>query len=275
MATYAIGDVQGCLVALKRLVDRIAFDPNQDRLWFVGDLVNRGPDSLGVLRFAKSLGKAAITVLGNHDLHALALAHNIIPHRPKDTLTELLSAPDREELFDWLRHRPLMYLENNHALLHAGLLPQWTLAEARELASEVEEVLRSDNVQLFLRALYEHDGFASHWDESLTGLARLRMITRVLTRMRVCSPDGRMELTYKGPPDQSPKGFIPWFQISHRKSTDGVIVCGHWSALGVHLDENLVALDSGCVWGGALSAIRLENRQVFQVTCRKFEPKVS
>jgi bis(5'-nucleosyl)-tetraphosphatase (symmetrical) len=265
MATYAIGDVQGCFPALQKLTEQTRFNPAQDRLWFVGDLVNRGPESLAVLRFVKSLGLSAITVLGNHDLHLLAVAAGCVPSRANDTFQSILAAPDREELLWWLRHRPLVYREREYVLVHAGFLPQWTVDTAEELAREVEQALRSEECRTFLRDLYESD--ARRWSDDLTGTERLAVITRALTGLRLCTTGGAMEFSFTGPPDQAPKGFFPWFQISNRKSRDATIVCGHWAAMGVRIDPNLLALDGGCVWGRQLVAIRLEDRQVFRVSC--------
>jgi bis(5'-nucleosyl)-tetraphosphatase (symmetrical) len=265
MATYAIGDVQGCFVSLQKLIEQTRFDPAHDRLWFVGDLVNRGPQSLAVLRFVKSLGPAAITVLGNHDLHLLAVAADCVPSRANDTLQDILAAFDRDELCWWLRHRPLLYRERECVLVHAGFLPQWSVDTAEELAREVEQGLRSEECQTFLRDLYESD--ARRWSDELAGTERLAVITRALTGLRLCTTDGAMEFSFTGPPDQAPEGFFPWFQIPNRRSRDATIVCGHWAALGVRIEPNLLALDGGCVWGRQLVAIRLEDRQVFRVSC--------
>ena len=267
MSTYAIGDIQGCFTALRRLLDLLRFDPQKDRLWFVGDLVNRGPDSLAVLRFIRGLDQAAVTVLGNHDLHALAVAGGVTELRKKDSLSDLLSAPDREELLDWLRHRPLLHHENDTLLVHAGLLPSWTVAEAAAHAQEVEHVLRSDESTAFLSALYSESRKNLQWSEVLRGLPRLRMITFALTRVRVCTSDGQLDLSYKGPLDQLPEGLTPWFQFPDRKSAGTLIICGHWAAMGLRVQDNLVALDSGCVWGRRLSAIRMDDRKIFQVPC--------
>jgi len=265
MAIYAIGDVQGCFVALKKLVDQIRFDPVQDRLWFVGDLVNRGPDSLAVLRYIKGLGKAAVTVLGNHDLHLLAVAAGCAPGRTKDTFQDVLAASDRDELLRWLRHQLLAYHENGFLLVHAGLLPQWTVHQTVELAREVEEVLRSDDYQEFLRVHYKND--YSQWSDDLSGMTRLSVITNTLTKLRVCSAQGEMALSYTGPLEAVPNGLFPWFQVPKRKSSGAMILCGHWAALGLHLQDNVMALDAGCVYGRQLVAVRLEDRQIFRVSC--------
>lgn len=267
MATYAIGDVQGCYASLRRLILAIGFDPRQDRLWFVGDLVNRGPDSLLVLRYIKELDSAAITVLGNHDLFLLAVAGGLADLRPSDTLTQVLEAPDRDELIAWLRQRPLLYREGTFVLVHAGLLPQWTIEEAQRLADEAETVLRGEQWAAMLKAL--HLSGHIQWTSDLTGSSRHAAITKVLTRLRTCSVDGSMESSFFGPPELTPEGFRPWFEIPARRHASATIVCGHWAALGLRLTANLLALDSGCVYGGQLTAVRLEDRKVFQVSCRE------
>ena len=265
MATYAIGDVQGCDDALQRLVEQIQFDPASDRLWFVGDLVNRGPGSLKVLRYIKSLGASAVVVLGNHDLFLLAVAEGIAVSRPEDTLQAILAAPDRDELLEWVRQQPLLYRTHPFVLVHAGLLPRWSIDEAEELAHEVETGLRSPSYKNVLRALYPSKYL--QWSSSLTGPVRLATIIKVLTRLRACSADGLMESSYSGPPDYIPAGFLPWFRIENRRHLDATIVCGHWASLGLHCENNLLAIDSGCVWGRQLTAVRLEDRQIFQVSC--------
>ncbi len=266
MALYAIGDLQGCLDPLERLLDRISFDPARDRLWFVGDLVNRGPDSLGCLRFVKSLGESAVTVLGNHDLHLLCVAHGIERARPRDTIADVMAAADAPELLEWLRLRPLMHVDGEFAMVHAGLLPSWTVAHARALAGEVETVLRSDRWRPFLEKLYGNQ--PDRWREDLAGVDRLRAIVNAMTRLRVCARDGRMDLDFKGEPGEKAEGRVPWFRMPGRASATHTIVCGHWSALGLRLDDGVVSIDSGCVWGRALTAVRLPDRKVIQVPCR-------
>ena len=268
MATYAIGDVQGCDDALQRLVEQIQFDPASDRLWFVGDLVNRGPDSLKVLRYIKRLGDSAVVVLGNHDLFLLAVAEGIATLRPEDTLQAILAAPDRDELLTWVRQQRLLYHESSFVLVHAGLLPQWSVREAEELAREVETALRGPAYKDVLRALYPSKHL--QWFSNLTGPTRLATIIKVLTRLRACSADGLMESSYSGPPDHIPAGFLPWFRIENRERRDTTIVCGHWASLGLYCEENLLAIDSGCVWGRQLTAMRLKDRKVFQVGCNNF-----
>jgi bis(5'-nucleosyl)-tetraphosphatase (symmetrical) len=262
VAIYAIGDIQGCLTAFQQLLERIHFNPAADQLWLVGDLVNRGEDSAGVLRLVKSLGDAAITVLGNHDLHLLAVACGTADKHRSDTLGELLNAPDRDELLDWLRRRPLLHAQDGHVLVHAGLLPSWSAIKAQQLAREVEAVLRGDDYRVLLAQMYGNTPNA--WDDMLTGYDRLRVIINAFTRLRVCTPQGEMEFKFKGKLQDVPSGYLPWFDIPDRASASALVVCGHWSALGLKMMPNLLALDSGYLWGGALTAVRLEDRQVFQ-----------
>jgi bis(5'-nucleosyl)-tetraphosphatase (symmetrical) len=266
MATYAIGDIQGCYDALCRLLDSCSFDPANDRLWLVGDLVNRGPQSLETLRLIKSLGSSAITVLGNHDLYLLMVAEGGAKFRGKDdTLQPIFDAPDCSELLDWLRHQPLCYTENEYCLIHAGLLPQWTATQARELSREVEAVMQGSDYREFILNLWGSE--PAGWSDDLTGWPRLRVIVNAMTRMRFCTPDGVMEFKAKGKLSNAPADHIPWFDAPNRQSANSVLVTGHWSALGLKITPNLLALDSGCLWGGHLTALRLEDRQVFQVTC--------
>ncbi len=265
MATYAIGDLQGCHGPLERLLEAVAFDRGRDRLWFVGDLVNRGPDSLACLRFVRSLGDSAITVLGNHDLHLVCVAEGIERTRPLDTLEEVLAAPDRDELVHWLRHRPILHAEGEFVLVHAGLEPTWTVARGVELAREVEAALRASDYRAFLARMYGNT--PERWSDSLAGYDRLRVITNAMTRLRVCDPGGAMVLSFKGEPGEASDGWIPWFEVEGRASRDHAIVCGHWSALGVVVRPDLISLDSGCVWGRSLTAVRLEDRRVFEVPC--------
>lgn len=267
MATYAIGDLQGCYSDLLRLLQQVEFDPQQDRLWLTGDLVNRGPESLEALRYIKALGDAAVTVLGNHDLHLLAVAEGGQPEKHRDTLGPILDAPDRAALLDWLRHRPLIYREGNNLLVHAGLLPQWTPDDALDLAREVEAVLQGNGYRQFLAQMYGNE--PDEWRQDLTGNMRLRMIVNAMTRLRFITPEGKMNFSDKGTLDSAPPGYMPWFEVPGRRSACARIVFGHWSALGLRVELNLLALDTGCVWGNALTAVRLEDGQVFQVACRK------
>jgi bis(5'-nucleosyl)-tetraphosphatase (symmetrical) len=265
LATYAIGDLQGCFAPLERLVASFDFDPRRDRLWFVGDLVNRGPESLRCLRFVKELGDAAIAVLGNHDLHLVCVAEGVERQKKRDTLDDVLAAPDRDELVAWLRHRPLMHAEGEFALVHAGLLPQWTVEHARSLAAEVEACLRGPDYRKLLEKMYGDE--PDRWSDDLRGIERLRVIINAMTRLRVCDRDGAMVLKFKGEPDEASDAWTPWFDFPTRRSRDHVIVCGHWSALGLALRPDLLSLDSGCVWGRSLTAVRLHDRALFQVPC--------
>lgn len=265
MATYAVGDVQGCHAELVRLLETIRFDADADRLWLVGDLVNRGPGSLEVLRLVKALGHSAITVLGNHDLHLLAVAEGVSELNRNDTLDEILNAPDRDELLHWLRNQRLLHAQGGYVLVHAGLLPQWSVVQAENLAREVEAALRSDDYATFLARMY---GNTPHnWDDNLTGHKRLRVIVNAFTRMRICTIQGEMEFRFKGEVENIPAGYLPWFDVPKRASRDTTVIVGHWSALGLLLRKDLIALDTGCLWGGPMSAIRLEDRQLFQVEC--------
>ena len=242
------------------------FDPAKDRIWFVGDLVNRGPDSLRCLRFVKALGDAAVTVLGNHDLHLICIAEGIERRRKRDTMEDVLAAPDREELINWLRNRPLLHVEGKYALVHAGLMPEWTVAHAKELAGEVEGWLRGPDYRQLLARMYGDEPTA--WSESLSGIDRLRVIVNGMTRLRVCDRGGSMILKFKADPGEATEGMTPWFDMPGRQSADHTIVCGHWSALGVRIRPDLLSLDSGCVWGRSLTAARLEDRAVFEVSCK-------
>lgn len=265
MATYAIGDIQGCFQALTQLLEKIKFKPSQDRLWLVGDLVNRGPDSLQVLQWAMGLGDRVVTVLGNHDLHLLAVAAGFVSLRRGDTLDEILAVPERQDLLDWLRQQRMIYAEGEWVLVHAGLLPQWSVQQALRLGHEVECALRADDYQDFLKQMYGNQ--PDHWDDTLSGMDRLRVITNAMTRLRVCSASGVMDYKYKGPVQDRPKNTLPWYEVPGRKSANAHIIFGHWSALGLRVGSQHVALDTGCLWGGQLTALRLEDRQVFQVSC--------
>lgn len=263
MATYAIGDIQGCYSALQRLLERTAFDPQQDRLWIVGDLVNRGPQSLEVLRLLRNLGSAATVVLGNHDLYLLMVAAGYKRREDDDTLFQVLEAPDRDELLYWLSRQPLLHVEGDHVLVHAGLLPGWTVARAQALADEVGAALTGSAAHKFL--LHLPGNQPERWSEDLAGWDRLRVIVNAMTRMRFCSADGRMALRAKGAPDKAPPGTLPWFLVPERYNRTHTIVFGHWSALGFYRAPGIIALDSGAVWGGKLTAVRLEDGEVIQV----------
>ena len=263
MASFAIGDIQGCYAQFSRLLEKIRFDPAADRLWLVGDLVNRGPESLQVLRLVRSLGEAAVVVLGNHDLYLLMVDAGF-KHRGKDdTLARVLEAPDRGELLDWLAGRAMLHAEGSHVMVHAGLPPGWSVARAHALATEVETVLRGPLRREFLRHL--QGDRPECWNDSLDGWERLRFVVNALTRMRFCTPDGRLALRAKGPPQRAPAGTVPWFRVPAPERAGYTVVCGHWSALGYYREEGLIALDSGCVWGGKLTALRLEDGTVWQV----------
>lgn len=270
MSTYAIGDIQGCYDSLHRLLDLCTFDPVNDRLWLVGDLVNRGPKSLETLRLVKSLGASALTVLGNHDLYLMMLAEGGAKFRGKDdTLQAIFEAPDCDELINWLRQQPLCHTEDDYCLVHAGLLPQWTAARARELSAEVENILQGPDFHEFILNLWGSEPAA--WSDELTGWPRLRVIVNAMTRMRFITPDGVMEFKSKGRLSNAPAGHLPWFDAPGRRSANTVLVTGHWSALGLKITPNLLALDSGCLWGGHLTAVRLEDRRLFQVNCSASE----
>ncbi len=268
MALYAIGDLQGCHAEFMALLDRIRFDAGRDRLWLTGDLVNRGPDSLAVLREVRSMGGAAVTVLGNHDLHLLAMAHAPGARRREQDLEAVLDAPDAAELLEWLAARPLLHREAGirWTLIHAGLPPEWTLADAGRCAREVEQALREDAPGI-LGSMYG-DG-PEHWSDSLTGTDRLRFTVNCLTRLRVVADDGRLVLSHKGPPSKAPPGTMPWFRHPARATQRDPIVFGHWSALGYLSEPALLCLDSGCVWGGALTAQRLDaDAEPVRLPCR-------
>lgn len=261
MATYAIGDVQGCFDALQRLLALIAFAPERDRLWLVGDLVNRGPQSLEVLRFVRSLGDRAVTVLGNHDIHLIMQHEGFERRREDDSFEDVLRAPEAAQLVGWLRAQPLFHQEGRHAMVHAGLLPQWSLADAAALAREVERAFRAPGYREFLAHLYGSK--PERWDGALAGWDRLRVIVNAMTRMRFCKPDGTMEFHSDGV--TPPPGYLPWFEA--RAADEIALVFGHWSARGLTLKPMLAGLDTGCVWGRSLSALRLEDRWLAQVPC--------
>jgi bis(5'-nucleosyl)-tetraphosphatase (symmetrical) len=260
MATYAIGDVQGCMASLERLLAAIA-PSSDDRLWLVGDLVNRGPRSLDVLRWARANEQRIACVLGNHDLHLLGRAAGTSEPKRRDTLDELLAAPDRDALIDWLRRRPMVHVEGPHLMVHAGLHPRWDAARARALAGELEAGLRSDDWRRWIAQLH---GATPAWRDDLTGGERIRAIASFLIRVRTCTPDGVPD-PFDGPPEHAPRGCRPWYALPDRAWHDHVVVFGHWAAQGLRLGPDFLALDSGCVWGNRLSAVRLEDRTVFQV----------
>lgn len=262
MATYAIGDVHGCFETLRRLLRRIAYDPARDRLWFVGDLINRGPDSLGVLRWAAAQGDRIVVVLGNHDLHLLARAEGVSAPKKRDTLEEILEAPDRDDLLAWLRSRPLVHREGEILLVHAGLFPEWTPAEAERLARDVEARLRGDKAPKLLGTVDQKA--AEKWKEGLSGSDRARVALAGFARMRTLEADGRMCSEFSGPPSLAPKGCRPWFGIPERRSAGATVIFGHWAALGLKMGNGIAALDSGCAWGRELTALRLDDWRLFQ-----------
>jgi bis(5'-nucleosyl)-tetraphosphatase (symmetrical) len=264
MATYAIGDVQGCFDELQRLLRKVAFG-KADRLWFVGDLVNRGPKSREVLRFVRDLGDRAATVLGNHDLHLIAQFEGVERARKDDTLQDVLEAPDAAELVAWLRQRPMMHADDGYAMVHAGLLPQWTIERAISLGREVESALQAPNYREFLEHMYGNK--PDRWVDALTGWDRLRVLVNAMTRMRFCDRQGRIDLQGKG--TEPPKGYQRWYEL--RRTEPRTLLFGHWSQLGLVAAPALVGLDSGCVWGGALSALRLEDRTLYQVPCAGYQ----
>jgi bis(5'-nucleosyl)-tetraphosphatase (symmetrical) len=263
--TYVIGDIQGCAGQLDLLIDRIHAVSSSPRFIFAGDLVNRGPDSLGALRTIRSLGTSARVVLGNHDLHLLAVANGIRKPSRSDTLDTLLTAPDREEWMDWLRRQPLALFEQDHLIVHAGVLSAWTAEKTLALAHEVEAVLRDKHWTDFFGQMYGNT--PAKWDDSLQGADRLRCIVNALTRMRYCQADGTMELELKEDVPQHRPDLMPWFDVPGRLTENVTVVFGHWSMLGLILRPNLIGLDTGCVWGGKLTAIRLEDRSLVQVDC--------
>jgi len=271
LATYAVGDLQGCLDPLKALLDQIEYAPERDRLWFAGDVVNRGPQSLESLRFVRDLGDGAVTVLGNHDLNLLAVAAGVRKQHRKDTLAPILEASDRDELLNWLRRQPVMHRDEGleFSLVHAGLPPQWDLDEAQARAMELEIVLRGDQCDEFFTHMYG-DGPAK-WKDTLEGWERIRFITNCFTRMRYCDTKGRLSLDDKGPLGSQARGLMPWFEVPERKSAGQRILFGHWAALNLPQEKDpagrIYHLDSGCVWGERLTALRLEDRQYFSVSC--------
>ncbi|MCU0841226.1 MAG: symmetrical bis(5'-nucleosyl)-tetraphosphatase [Thiobacillaceae bacterium] len=265
MSTYVIGDVQGCLHAFLELLDAVAFDPRRDRVWLTGDLVNRGEDSIGMLRWCMAHDASVVAILGNHDLHLLAVAEGFVPPHRKDTLTEILEAPDREAVLDWLRRRPMVHREGGWLMVHAGLMPAWSADEAAALGRELEEALRGGKYRKFLKAMYGNE--PRHWSDALEGQDRLRMIANAMTRLRYLHPDGGLEFLHKCAPAAAPAELIPWYDVPGRRSRDTRVLFGHWSTLGLYVRDDVVALDTGCLWGGRLTALRLEDGQLTQVDC--------
>ncbi len=284
MALYFIGDLQGCHEPLQRLLQRIDFSPSRDTLYLLGDLVNRGPDSLAVLRTVAQLGDSAQSLLGNHDLHLLTVGYGLRKQHKGDTLDAILQAPDLDGLLDWVRHRHMALHIKGWLLVHAGVLPQWTTAQTLALAEEVEQALRSAQAVEFLRTMYGNS--PACWDDSLTGYDRLRVIVNALTRLRFCTPQGVMEFKAKGSADATPLGYVPWFNVPGRLTADTPIAFGHWSTVSLDAPEgkpimrqNTLALDTGCVWGNCLTAAKLSEApgsepgafELFSVACEAMQ----
>ncbi|MGA1145143.1 MAG: symmetrical bis(5'-nucleosyl)-tetraphosphatase [Ilumatobacteraceae bacterium] len=263
MTRYAIGDIQGCHDSLEKLLSVIDFAPEKDQLWLVGDVVNRGPKSLETLRKIFSMKDSVKLVLGNHDLHLISLDAGCGKIRDDDTVNEILEAPDREALVSWLRAQPLMYVEDKYVMVHAGVLPDWTIPQAQACAQEVEAHLRGSDYRLFLENMYGSN--PTKWNEELQGWERLRIIVNAFTRMRVCQKNGELDFKFKGEPKDLADNLVPWFKATSSRDKKFKVLFGHWSALGVYIGESVVGLDSGCVWGGKLTAIRLEDNEIFQV----------
>lgn len=272
MTTYAIGDIQGCYHAFQALLQRIRFDTKSDQLWLVGDLVNRGNGSLEILRWCYAHQENLRVVLGNHDLHALVVAEGIVAPHKGDTLDALLAADDSDILLNWLRHQHLMYQEDNYLMVHAGLLPQWTAEQALDYAAEVERALQSDDYLYFLRHMYGN--LPDQWDDELTGIDRLRVITNAATRLRICTLQGQMEFKFKGELQDVPAGFMPWFDVPGRATQDTQVIFGHWSALGLQQRDNIYALDTGCLWGGKLTAMNVHTKAIVQVDSHPLDKPV-
>lgn len=266
MSTYVVGDIQGCHEALENLLAALEFDRRRDRLWITGDMVNRGEDSLAVLRWCRQHDDCVVAVLGNHDLHLLAVAEGYVqPHR-KDTLDMILAASDRDDLLDWLRHRPMLHGEGQWLMVHAGLPPQWDAAHAKLHAFELEQALRGPKWRRFLKDMYGNE--PRQWNPLLSGQDRLRFIANAFTRTRYLHRDGSLEFQHKLGLGSAPADLTPWFDFPARQSRDARILFGHWSTLGLMVRKDMVALDTGCLWGGALTAFRLDDEQCFQVRCQ-------
>ncbi len=270
MSTYAIGDIQGCYSELQKLLNEINFDNKNDQLWFVGDLINRGPKSLQTIRFVKSLGANAKVVLGNHDLHLLAASKNIRPLSKKDTIKEILTADDIDELINWIKSRPLLITDNRlgFTMVHAGLAPQWTLENAKNLAQECEIILKSEKIKDFLSVMYGDK--PNIWSKSLEGYDKQRFIINCLTRIRFCNNDGKLNLDIKVAPGMQKKSLVPWYALPNRKTQNEKIIFGHWSTIYLGNEKNfkkynVYPIDTGCLWGGKLTAIRLEDEKIFSV----------
>ena len=266
---YLVGDVQGCCDALERLLAEIGFSASRDRLYVLGDLVNRGPKSLATLRRLRGLGDAASCLLGNHDLHLLAVAHGVRPLHKSDTLSDILDAPDRAAWIDWLRQRRMALFEHGWLMVHAGVVPQWDLATTLQLAGELEQQLQGPDLGAFLQVMYGNE--PARWSEALAGHERLRFAVNVLTRIRFVAGDGTLDLKTKEGAGEAPPGLVPWFDAPQRRTAGTPIAFGHWSTLGLVNRSDLLALDTGCVWGGQLTAVRIDGgrREVIQVACEQ------
>ncbi|MFT3931845.1 MAG: symmetrical bis(5'-nucleosyl)-tetraphosphatase [Spongiibacteraceae bacterium] len=266
MTCYAVGDVQGCFAPLQRLLERVKFDPARDQLWATGDLVNRGPQSLECLRFFRDLGDSARVVLGNHDLHLLAVAHGIRHLKRGDTLQPILDAADSADLLAWLRQQPLMHRNNSYAMVHAGLAPQWSITKAETLAAELSSVLKSDQLVDFLGGMYGDT--PTNWSDDLVGTERWRTITNYFTRLRFCTETGELDLKSKEGPGTAPPGFMPWFDVPGRKSAGTTLIVGHWAMLmGKTGRDDVIALDTGCVWGNQLTLFDMDKRALLRCEC--------
>ncbi len=266
MSIFAIGDVQGCYDELLRLLDVIQFDEKKDQLWFAGDLVNRGPKSLETLRFIKSLKKAAVAVLGNHDLHLLASSLKQRKPHKKDSLSQILEAPDRDELLEWLRHRPLFHHDQKFCLLHAGLPPQWDFSQTKKMASIAEDILQGKHYKTFFKVMYGDQ--PERWSDNLNKIEKVRFIINCFTRMRFCDSKGTLDFIHKGPPGSQPDHLMPWFTVPGRKNAAMKIIFGHWSTLGLYQGHNCYGIDTGCLWGGQLTALKLGKKvKVINIDC--------
>ena len=268
MATYAIGDIQGCYDSLCQLLEKLKFDESTDRLWFAGDLINRGPKSLETLRFVKALGDNAVTVLGNHDIHLLALHYGARKRKDKDsTLLQILDAPDADDLIDWLQSSPLIHIDNKYVLVHAGVHPQWSLETLQTLKIEVESAVHGARSKKAVGKLYGNtDGT---WADAESSDQRIKYALNCLTRMRYCESSAAPEYNCSDPPGKQPECLTPWFEFNNNALSDHTVLFGHWAALGYHNYKNVYALDSGCVWGNSLTALRLEDKKVISVSCEK------
>lgn len=266
MTRYAVGDVQGCFTPLRRLLERVKFDPSRDQLWTVGDMVNRGPQSLECLRFFYELGDSARVVLGNHDLHLLAVAHGARKIKRDDTLQPILDASDSADLLSWLRRQPLLHRDGAYTMVHAGLAPQWSIPKAQQLAGEIAEVLQSDRLVDFLHGMYGDT--PTNWCDRLTGIERWRTITNYFTRLRFCTANGELDLKTKEGPGTAPPGYMPWFDVPQRKSAGAALIIGHWAMLmGKTGRDDVIALDTGCVWGNRLTLFNLDTRALLSCEC--------